>query len=278
MGFRGLTLLLALSVAAVACGDEGGQKADVALRDNGQVYEGSFTVLQAAGQSPMLCHAIQESFPPQCAGLPVSGWDWDAVEGEETANGTSWGSWHVTGTYDGERFHLTDPPGPARQGGEDEDNSDFSPACEEPDVVDGAHGIAEWEAMSQDYGPFEIPDLVAAWVSDPAGEWDGAFVASVVVLPGAGQRAVDRIRKHYAGPLCVVERDGPTAAELAAAQHDLTDDEARAILGPIQDAYAAERRGVVVARVWVADDVALDYVDRRWGDLIELHGLLQPVE
>lgn len=130
--------------------------------------------------------------------------------------------------------------------------------------------------MSQDYGPFEIPDLVAAWVSDPAGDWDGPFVGNVVVLPGAAPAAVARIREHYGGPLCVVERDAPTADELASVRDELLDGPARAALGPVQDAFTDERGGVVVATVWLADEAAVAYAARRWGDLVQLHGLLQP--
>ena len=171
---------------------------------------------------------------------------------------------------------MTEPPGPPRPDDEAENDPDFSPACDEPDVVDPSHAAAEWEAMSQDYGPFEIPDLVAAWVSDPAGDWDGPFVGNVVVLPGAAPAAVARIREHYGGPLCVVERDAPTADELASVRDELLDGPARAALGPVQDAFTDERAGVVVATVWLADEAAVAYAARRWGDLVQLHGLLQP--
>jgi hypothetical protein len=78
---------------------------------------------------------------------------------------------------------LVEPPGPPRPDDEAETDPDFSPACDEPDVVDPSHAVAEWEAMSQDHGPFEIPGLVAVWVSDPAGDWDGPFVGNVRAIP-----------------------------------------------------------------------------------------------
>jgi hypothetical protein len=87
---------------------------------------------------------------------------------------------------------------------------------------------------------------------------------------------VARIREHYGGPLCVIERDGPTAAELAAARDEVMDQDARAVLGPIQGSVTDERRAVVVASVWVADEAAVDYAAQRWGDLVELRGLLRP--
>ena len=70
------------------------------------------------------------SLPPQCSGLAVVGWDWNAVENEQAANAITWGSWQVTGTYDGERFTLTAPAGAPEPTTGDNVDIDFSPACE----------------------------------------------------------------------------------------------------------------------------------------------------
>lgn len=86
-----------------------------------------------------------------------------------------------------------------------------------------------------------------------------------------------RIREHYAGPVCVIERDGPMAADLTAVRDELIDEDARAVLGPVQGTVTDERRGVVVASVWVLDEKAMDYAAQRWGALAELRGLLRPV-
>lgn len=68
------------------------------------------TVLELDG-TPMLClGAIAESYPPQCSGPAVVGWDWAAVEGEETASGVTWGTYAVWGDWDGETFTLTREP------------------------------------------------------------------------------------------------------------------------------------------------------------------------
>jgi hypothetical protein len=277
MTFRGgAVAALALLALGVACGDEGNRGASVGSPGGDRRYEGSFTVLESAEHGPELCHMVEDSLPPQCGGLPVVGWDWDTVEGEERVGDTTWGEWHVTGTFDGERFRLTEPPGPPLLGDHDR-GLDFSPACDEPDVVDPSHGVAEWEAATQIDGVFDSRELVAAWVSDPGGDWDGPFVGNLVVVPGAAQAAVARVREHYAGALCVIERDAPTAVELAAVQRELTNEDARAILGTIQSAAADERRGVVVATIWLVDEAAMDYADQRWGDLVELRGLLRPV-
>lgn len=245
-------------------------------RSGPQRYEGTVTVLSSPSHPPNLCSGVFESLPPQCDGVPIVGWNWDAVRGERRMNGTTWGSWHVVGTYDAKRFTVVGTPTAPRSQSPPSD-TDFTPACSKPDVIDPSAGGAEWEAMSQDDGRFEIHDLVASWVSDPAGPWNGPFVGSVVVLPGAKAAAVALVRRHYAGALCVVERDGPTAAKLAAVQNQLLDRNARAVLGTVQSGAPDERRGVVVATFWVVDQRSRDYARKRWGHLVELHALLQPV-
>jgi len=63
------------------------------------------TVLQKDAEEPQLClGTVAESYPPQCSGPEITGWDWDAVEGEESASGVTWGAYAVTGTWDGTTF------------------------------------------------------------------------------------------------------------------------------------------------------------------------------
>lgn len=70
------------------------------------------TVLEQDGL-PMLClGGVAESYPPQCSGPPIEGWDWTAVEGEETASGVTWGLYAVWGTWDGQRLVVTREPVP----------------------------------------------------------------------------------------------------------------------------------------------------------------------
>jgi NAD(P)-dependent dehydrogenase (short-subunit alcohol dehydrogenase family) len=101
-----------------------------------------------------------------------------AVEGEETMGDTTWGGWHVTGTFDGQRFRLTEPPGPSQPGDDVDGGSDFRPpvtsrmSSTRPRVAPSGTQI---DAV------FDRRDLVAAWVSVPAGDWDGPFVGNVVV-------------------------------------------------------------------------------------------------
>ncbi|WP_233486823.1 hypothetical protein [Zhihengliuella sp. ISTPL4] len=71
---------------------------------------GTGTVLDSSGDAELCLGAIQESYPPQCDGVPLDEWSWDGVDGSEASGDTRWGAYAVTGTWDGERFTVTEPP------------------------------------------------------------------------------------------------------------------------------------------------------------------------
>ena len=52
--------------------------------------------------------AIAESYPPQCGGPRITNWDWDAHQGFDEQGDVRWGTFAVTGTWDGEEFTVTD--------------------------------------------------------------------------------------------------------------------------------------------------------------------------
>ena len=63
---------------------------------------GQGTVLQTPDGTPQLClGAVAESWPPQCSGIPLEGWDWDTVGPYERADlggeVTRWSTFAVTG-------------------------------------------------------------------------------------------------------------------------------------------------------------------------------------
>jgi hypothetical protein len=100
---------LAITIGLAGCGS--GSDADDRGGDEPKRYKATATVLERPGDLPELCEgAIAESYPPQCSGKPIVGWDWDDVENEESASGTTWGEYHVVGTWDGEQLTLTEKP------------------------------------------------------------------------------------------------------------------------------------------------------------------------
>lgn len=71
---------------------------------------GQGTVLQIDGEPVKLClGAVMESYPPQCSGPEVVGWDWASVDGAEASSGVTWGTYAVQGNWDGERMTVTEP-------------------------------------------------------------------------------------------------------------------------------------------------------------------------
>lgn len=68
------------------------------------------TVMETDGETELCLGPVAESYPPQCSGIPLRDWSWDAVEGSETSDGTTWGAYAVQGTFDGDAFTATQPP------------------------------------------------------------------------------------------------------------------------------------------------------------------------
>ena len=69
---------------------------------------GQGTVLQVDDAAPQFClGGVAESYPPQCSGAELVGWDWDTVDGEDSASGVTWGTYAVWGAWDGLRLTVT---------------------------------------------------------------------------------------------------------------------------------------------------------------------------
>lgn len=219
---RGLLVVTgAVLILTAGCGageEPGRPTPPAAAPDEPTLYEATATVLEA-DEGPMLClGAVLESLPPQCGDVPIEGWSWDTVEGEESHEGVTWGAFHVVGAYDGETFTVAEagPPRPAPDpGGE----VSFEPPCPEPEggwvAGDGqdAVGAAERYAASQ-------PEYVRSWVyhfGDPreleSGYEEDLPVVYVATFTADAARHEAAIRERWDGPLCVVERDVPSARE-----------------------------------------------------------------
>lgn len=95
---------------AATPGSDGGATSSgigVAIAAPGEVA-GQGTVIQVGDSAPQLCLGpVAESYPPQCSGPEIAGWDWDAVEGEESSGDVTWGAYALTGGWDGTTFDVT---------------------------------------------------------------------------------------------------------------------------------------------------------------------------
>jgi hypothetical protein len=110
--------LACLIITAAGCGSESvvaigepapGVERPTSIPAASGVVTGMGTVI--GGDQPQLClGAVAESWPPQCSGFALVGWDWARVKGTFDTNGTiRWGGYVVTGTWDGVTFTLTEP-------------------------------------------------------------------------------------------------------------------------------------------------------------------------
>lgn len=70
------------------------------------------TVMDDAGNVEFCLGPVAESYPPQCSGIALTGWDWDGVVHGERSDDKRWGAYAVTGTFDGEALTVTQPPIP----------------------------------------------------------------------------------------------------------------------------------------------------------------------
>ncbi|MEQ1736370.1 MAG: hypothetical protein ABL886_08205 [Rhodoglobus sp.] len=71
--------------------------------------QGQGTVIQMGDSAPEFClGGIAESYPPQCSGPELVGWNWDTAEGHETVGDVTWGTYAVMGTWDGSRLTVSE--------------------------------------------------------------------------------------------------------------------------------------------------------------------------
>jgi hypothetical protein len=111
-----MRLLLAASAVLLvtACGtdtvdsaaDPGGggpaMPTDIPAADGPVVGLGLVLDGSADGQTGFCLGPVAESYPPQCRGLALSGWDWSQRHGDfDQAGGVKFGSFAITGTFDG---------------------------------------------------------------------------------------------------------------------------------------------------------------------------------
>jgi hypothetical protein len=293
---RPLAFFLVTLLFLTACGDDedpvrsGASETTVGGSAAGALYRGSGTVLESPEHGPELCANVQDSLPPQCGGVPLIGWDWDAVDGEESASGTTWGDWEVTGTWDGEALTLTEPPVAPRAPAEG--YAGLETPCSTPDggwaPVDPERVNSEAEQAAVDVAN-GLPDLAALWLDqsinpafddgfDEADETlanDPALMIINVMVTEDAARAETLIREVWGGALCVSLAEH-TEAELRAIQEQLYEIYGSGLDGMASAGVDASmnkvRAGVLVATPELVADI-----ERRFGDAVVVTGLLEPV-
>lgn len=257
-------------------------------------YTGRFrafaTVLERGDAGPQLClGAIATSYPPQCGGPPVVGWDWSKVQHEQ-ASGVRWGSYLVVGRFDGTRFTLTEPArtddggiaGPTVPG-----LPDFRSRCPEPagGWVPPDPAKATDDALQQATVLVEKqPGYAALWIDQneaavdpsagPSAGFDNSPTRIILNVRTTGDVAVMEraVRAVWGGNLCV-SQGRRTYAELLAVQSAV--ERTPGFLGSGPDVVD----GWVDLTVIRATRQLQDELDRAHGPgAVRLIGALEPVD
>jgi hypothetical protein len=214
-------LLATIVLLAVGCADvdPGGDVPARTAAAQERRYQATATVLQSRDHGPELCLGpVNDSFPPMCGGLPITNWRWDQVDGEQAANGTTWGSYRLVGTYDGTSFTViqADRPPPVRQPSAAEQfENEAKSACPEPK---GGWTVPDPARRSEPYlepvtgAARAQPDFAGLWLSylEPMGnnvaEDPGEFVLNVA-FTGDLARHEAELRPRWGGRLCVAHQE-----------------------------------------------------------------------
>jgi hypothetical protein len=288
---RLVSLIIFAGLVLAACGEDPPvTSTEPPAGADEQRYTATAVVLESPEHGPQLClGGIATSLPPQCGGPDIVNWNWDDVVAESMA-GTTWGSYTVVGTFDGERFTLTEPPsepvadqGPERQ-------PSFPTPCEEPPggwvVVDEATTTHDAMYAAIEHAEAQ-PDHAGTWLDqsiNPAlQDEDAADVEAAANDParlvlnfrftGDLDRHEREIREIWGGPLCVSLAEH-TASQLHEIQRELHD------LAPgLLSVGVDSVRGVVELHVIVDDGSLQQELNDRYGaGLVHVDSALTPVD
>ena len=280
-------LLGVLVVGALIAGCGATDRAVTGAPAEPAVYAGTGLVLEKARHGPQLClGGIADSSPPQCAGVPLRGWDWEGVAGQASANGVTWGEYRVVGQYDGMSMTVTEPPAAPPDPSDQAQDDPFSTPCPTPDggwQVRDPSRIGEQARQAVQELARAAPDHAGLWVDQPAPSDEPdqqppppEQVVLNVAFTGepAGHEA--DLRQVWGGPLCVSQLPR-TVAELSAIQDELRTGVAKQL--GLEQLFSSthESRSVVELGVVAATQDQLHELDQRYGDAVEVTAALQPV-
>jgi hypothetical protein len=195
------------------------------------------------------------------------------VDDEERAMGARWGSYELTGIYDGTTFTVTGPVGPPRY-------SDPSPPittpCPAPDEGWEPDGTQQ-NIQAAAHIARRAPDFAGLWV-DHLGDNPDEFSPVIlnVAFTGDTARHEAELREAWSGPLCVV-RFEHTLDELRRIQSELQQ-VARELSLEMLWSDAGEYTNKVQMGVVVIDEETQAELDSRYGEgTVEVFPALEPV-
>ncbi len=260
------------------------------------------------GTAAKLClGAIMESFPPQCSGPTLIGWDWNATPSEyEEASGVRWGDYWVGGVYNAHADTFTVEKVERSHHGPDFAYTEyFGTHCEEPEggwevadesrtttaalkdvmayaaTMDGHAG--SWIDRSRTQGDFDF-DLGDGSSENPSSEpgedpggpdqpefsaADPALVIVNVRTTGDVAHIESALRERWGGMLCVTAA-AHTEAQLLRIQDGLTGHN-------VLSTWVDVTRGSVHAEVLFDDGTLQQNLDTKHGvGVVKVRSALTP--
>ena len=275
--FTAVAIVAAVTASMAGCGSS------IALRstpsstpDPQQRYQVTALIVSNGRHGPELCAGPQPAIaPPECDGPPVVRWDWSTVTGKTTMYGTTWGSYHLVGTFDGISFTLMQPPTPPTVESV-EPPPDFSPPCPQPP--------GGWPKISTQLGAYQAfvraaqspPDFAGMWVDQQSQVGDPGRDVMTVAYTGDVERHRADLSAIWNGPFCVIHRARSLAAllqiqrELPGVGRGLGLKDLSSEVDPVRDR--------VEATVLFADPAAQQALNRQFGlGVVVLTGEITPV-
>ncbi|SEB57599.1 hypothetical protein SAMN04489844_0574 [Nocardioides exalbidus] len=241
--------------------DEGPGEAPDPVPDGEVGTNGLVTVLDS-GSGPELClGAVAESYPPQCGGPALEGFDFGDV-GAETAGDVTWGQYAVTGTYDGTTFTVTDAiPAALYDTMETPAAGGLEPACDDATTTDADKATPE-DMDATLAAASALPTYATAWLSN------GTISVAVT---GDAEAAEATLRETWGGLLCV------TTVEKTDADLNAINTELQAALGDRLLTSGSSRPDSLDAQVVYDDGSIQDWADATYGDgLVTVTSALVP--
>lgn len=230
---------------------------------DGEVRTSGLVTVLDDGDGPEMClGAVAESYPPQCGGPVLADFDWGDV-GSEQASGVRWGSYALTGTFDGSTFTVTDAiPAALYDTMAEPQVQPPAAACDEPTTTDPAKATPE-DMDATLAAASALPSYASAWLT-------GNTINVAVTEDAAG--AEKTLRETWGGMLCV------TTVERTDADLNTVNQELQAALGDQLLTSGSLSPDTLDAQVVYDDGSVQEWVDATYGEgLVTVTSVLEPV-
>jgi hypothetical protein len=214
------------------------------------------------GDGPEMClGGVAESYPPQCGGPALTDFEWGDV-GFEEASGVRWGSYALTGTFDGTAFTVTDAiPAALYDVMAEPEQDPLAAACDDASTTDTAKATPE-DMDATLAAASALPTYATAWLS-------GNTINVAVTEDAEGAEA--ELRKTWGGMLCV------TTVERTEADLNTINQELQAALGEQLLTSGSFAPDSLDAQVVFDDGSIQDWADETYGDgLVTISSALVP--